>query len=58
MGRATDADAWPPLPLEAWSDTAATLHRWLQIVGKIRLGHCPWIKPLVAFDGSSHTLTA
>ena len=43
MGSATDAEAWPPLPLEAWSDTAATLHRWLQIVGKIRLGHCAWI---------------
>ncbi len=38
-----DATAWPALPLAAWSDTAATLHRWLQIVGKIRLGHCPWI---------------
>jgi hypothetical protein len=43
MGSATDAAAWPPLPLEAWSDTATTLHRWLQIVGKIRLGHAPWI---------------
>ena len=39
----TDGSAWPPLPLEAWSDTATTLHRWLQIIGKIRLGHCPWI---------------
>jgi hypothetical protein len=36
-------DAWPPLPLDAWSDTATTLHRWLQIVGKIRLGHVPWV---------------
>ncbi len=43
MGSPTDDAAWPPLPLDAWSDTAATLHRWLQIVGKIRLGHCPWI---------------
>jgi Family of unknown function (DUF5996) len=41
-------DAWPDLPLAAWSDTCATLHRWLQIVGKIRhtlgprppLNHC------------------
>jgi hypothetical protein len=34
---------WPSLPLEAWSDTYATLHRWLQIVGKIRLTQMPWI---------------
>ena len=29
--------AWPSLPLQAWSETCATLHRWTQIVGKIRL---------------------
>ena len=37
------ADPWPSLPLEAWSDTNATLHRWLQIVGKVRIARCPWI---------------
>lgn len=36
-------DAWPSLPLEAWEDTFATLHRWMQIVGKIRLKQTPWI---------------
>jgi hypothetical protein len=36
-------DAWPPLPLEAWSDTCATLHMWTQIVGKIRLAQSPWL---------------
>jgi hypothetical protein len=30
-------EAWPPLPLEGWSGTYATLHLWTQIVGKIRL---------------------
>ena len=35
------ADAWPSLPLEAWSDTYATLHLWTQIVGKIRLARSP-----------------
>ena len=35
--------AWPALPLEAWQDTYATLHRWSQIVGKIRLAQMPWI---------------
>lgn len=34
---------WPPLPLEAWSDTNATLHMWMQIVGKIRLVQSPWV---------------
>jgi len=33
---------WPALPLEAWSDTSATLHMWTQIVGKIRLAQTPW----------------
>ncbi len=34
---------WPELPpLERWQDTHDTLHRWLQIVGKIRLAHTPW----------------
>jgi len=37
-----DAD-WPELPFDAWRDTHATLHMWLQIVGKIRLAQCPWI---------------
>jgi hypothetical protein len=36
-------DSWPSLPLEAWSDTAATLHLWLQIAGKIRLAKSAWI---------------
>ena len=37
------ADAWPALPLEAWQDTADTLHLWTQIVGKVRLAQTPWI---------------
>ncbi|HET9315444.1 MAG TPA: DUF5996 family protein [Vicinamibacteria bacterium] len=35
--------AWPELPLGAWADTYATLHRWLQIVGKVRLVQGPWM---------------
>lgn len=34
---------WPALPLEEWSDTHATLHMWLQIVGKVRLVQSPWL---------------
>ena len=37
------AHAWPSLPLDAWSDTYATLHLWTQIVGKVRLAQSPWI---------------
>ncbi len=33
---------WPALPFKEWSDTAATLHMWTQIVGKIRLVQTPW----------------
>ena len=32
---------WPKLPLSEWRDTQATLHRWLQIVGKTRLALAP-----------------
>jgi Family of unknown function (DUF5996) len=34
-------DAWPELPLEAWRDTCETLHRYVQIVGKVRLALSP-----------------
>jgi hypothetical protein len=34
---------WPSLPFHAWKETYATLHRWLQIVGKVRLAQTPWI---------------
>ena len=34
---------WPPLSLEEWQDTYATLHMWTQIVGKIRLAQTPLV---------------
>ena len=37
----TSQQSWPPLPLEAWADTQATLHMWSQIVGKTRLALSP-----------------
>lgn len=40
---ATGTPAWPELPYDAWKDTRDTLHRWCQIVGKIRLVQTPWI---------------
>jgi hypothetical protein len=32
---------WPSLPFASWQDTQATLHRWTQIVGKLRLALAP-----------------
>jgi hypothetical protein len=40
--RPSSSDAWPELPLAAWADTHATLHRWLQVAGKVRLALSPW----------------
>jgi len=42
---------WPELPLASWADTAATLHMWTQIVGKVRMALAPpvnhfWHVPL------------
>ena len=37
------APVWPDLPYDAWRETAATLHLWTQIVGKIRLALTPWV---------------
>jgi len=37
----TDA-AWPPLPLEAWEPTKQTLHRYCQMLGKVRLALAPY----------------
>jgi uncharacterized protein DUF5996 len=34
-------DAWPELPLRAWKDTLATLHRYTQVIGKVRLALAP-----------------
>jgi hypothetical protein len=47
----TDVSSWPPLPLEPWEPTRATLHLWTQVVGKIRLALEPpvnhwWHTPL------------
>ena len=36
-------ETWPSLPLDAWSETCATLHLWTQIVGKIRMVQTPSI---------------
>jgi hypothetical protein len=52
----------PSLPLEEWKDTYATLHMWLQIVGKIRLKLTPrvnhwWNSALYVTPRGLHTST-
>ncbi|HVE22214.1 MAG TPA: DUF5996 family protein [Acidocella sp.] len=34
---------WPELAYPTWSDTAATLQLWSQIIGKVRLTLTPWV---------------
>jgi hypothetical protein len=36
MARMSD-ELWPALPYDAWKDTYATLHMWMQVVGKVAL---------------------
>jgi Family of unknown function (DUF5996) len=36
-GWLTDMELFPPMPLAEWQDTKATLHRFCQVVGKLRL---------------------
>jgi hypothetical protein len=43
MSSAKTEEAWPALPFAAWKETAATLHMWTQIAGKVRLSLTPWI---------------
>ncbi|MGC2245000.1 MAG: DUF5996 family protein [Terriglobales bacterium] len=40
---ADQPQCWPPLPLDSWKDTYATLHMWTQIVGKVRLRLTPLV---------------
>ncbi len=37
------ATKWPVLDFKAWKDTLATVHRWTQVIGKIRLRTMPWL---------------
>ena len=41
--QAPNALELPPLPLADWQDTQATLHMWMQIVGKIQLALTPLV---------------
>jgi hypothetical protein len=38
-----DSTGLPDLPLAAWKDTQATLHMWMQVIGKIQLALTPLV---------------
>ncbi|CAA9344094.1 MAG: Ava_C0101 and related proteins [uncultured Gemmatimonadaceae bacterium] len=38
----TDPGAWPPLPYADWEPTKQTLHRYTQMVGKVRMALVPF----------------
>jgi hypothetical protein len=35
--------SWPEISLSQWEPTYLTLHRWTQMVGKVRMRHAPWV---------------
>jgi len=39
--RVMASDIWPALPYDEWKDTYATLHRWMQVAGKVALAQAP-----------------
>lgn len=41
--RTSQDDVLPALPFDSWKDTQATLHMWMQIVGKVRLKLTPLV---------------
>lgn len=42
-GALGSGEVWPALPYEAWQDTLYAVHRWTQILGKIRLVDTPLV---------------
>lgn len=43
LDESTSRGEWPELQVAEWTPTRETLHRWLQVVGKIRLAHAPMV---------------
>ena len=39
---------WPTFPVPGWAETRPTLHRWTQILGKIRLALASTGQPFLA----------
>ncbi|MBA2714818.1 MAG: hypothetical protein H0U55_14835 [Rubrobacteraceae bacterium] len=43
VGGSAAEQIFPPLPLEKWEESKETLHRYAQVVGKIRLRYAPFM---------------
>ena len=43
MSTTTPNPDWPAIPFAEWQETYAVVHLYLQIVGKYRLAHTPWV---------------
>ncbi len=52
-------DAWPELPYDSWYETIHTLHRWTQVVGKVKLALSPFLNEYwhVAFHLTARGMT-
>jgi hypothetical protein len=37
------SSGWPDIPLHEWSESCETLHRWTQVVGKVRMALTPLV---------------
>src|SRR5260370_7650158 len=59
MRSQTRDEVWPELNWSDWHDTGDTLHRWSQVVGKVRLALTPMMNHWwqVAIYGTSRGLT-
>ena len=56
---AASSDRWPALDYDSWRDTYATLHLWMQVVGKVALALAPHLNHSwgIAFQFTSRGLT-
>jgi len=56
---AASSDRWPALDYDSWKDTYATLHLWMQVVGKVALALAPHLNHSwgIAFQFMSRGLT-
>jgi hypothetical protein len=43
VAQASLDELWPALAYDGWAGTCEALHRWSQIVGKVRLAQTPWL---------------
>lgn len=52
-------ERWPALPYDGWRDTCETVHRWTQIVGKVKLALTPFLNEWweVAFHLTARGMT-